>query len=648
MKDAMQLDYLVSYDAYKKAMKDALRSTTIKPFVYYMNWNFGKGPRPLMLVGSISDDVIKAVEKVCNRPKASGKCIPCVSQNAKKENVNYLKLQVKSGRVEVEKVERLFMAARVDYAPVVVADLNDFIVDDSLDLDSEEALEEVEKKEEENSELALVMKRRKERLDEAKEIGAQKIVSNKLKDPNTGKVADAVKALKVKGPGHLDEAKEIGAQSIVSKLKDPNSGKVADLNDIVADDSLILDSELALVMKRRKERLDEAKEIGAQTIVSKLKDPITGKVDDAVKALKALMDARVEGLKWQKVEIQKVVDAHGMIAKFKASYDKHKEETEKRIRDATTRRQELKDEIAYMRSDKQTKKKTLEIQIRMQEKVLAALNPEIEKAEKELVDLEEKFEGQKRRYAVDANKHGTGRHGAHTGFEQQARRAATGGMTADQQENVWGTSGGDTALTWQGLRVEWENLVDKNGWRLGRRLKDEAAVKSRLNWCNTMTSSSFLGPELEKEAVEMAAAIVNKITWDQVRDGPDDEWMDLTRVLIQVGPPKKNKTFKGWGISVSSMSETKLSISDALDALSKFTDGELTPDALLRKLEVAVDGEGKIQPHATVMFDRKGATWVNTSQYPADAPVGWSLQGKLVRSKAAGGGGIKAGGPWSV
>lgn len=262
----------------------------------------------------------------------------------------------------------------------------------------------------------------------------------------------------------------------------------------------------------------------------------------------------------------------------------------------------------------------------------------------------------------DKEKHGTGRHGAQTGLERQARRLATGeqtgtddvgrpiitgGTTPDQSSNPGGTA--QRTLKWKttikyqskdGMQLESEGkgkdgkekFVVTNPGKVLQEIKTE--LESREY--GTETASNFLNPALEKEAVDTALQIAAQCVWNEVSWNNDGNFEELDSLAITVGRPA---SAKGYGHAFErGPNFVKSSLGKANDAIKRFEDGKLTPDDFLKELNVVIakdrTGTGaKIMPHATVVLTRSGGSgsWKNKSQYPTDKPIGWSIFRKDVR-----------------
>lgn len=237
------------------------------------------------------------------------------------------------------------------------------------------------------------------------------------------------------------------------------------------------------------------------------------------------------------------------------------------------------------------------------------------------------------------NRHGSGRHGAQTGLEQQARRAGTGGTTADQDGNEMGLSRDhydeDTGnpvqkITWNKVDVKWTE--GENGQRVVTTQAKELVLAAESRFQSTDKSSWFLSPALEKEAVDRAVkAAKDQVDFDEVWD---NGWRPLDSIAIVVGKPAKAKGY-GHGVRLAG-GTTPLATANQL--LDQFRRGKLTPDELLKALhtELRSEGVGKgatLLPHVRVVLKRGGSGWKPLTWFPTDEPVGCMEAGAWARKQ---------------
>jgi hypothetical protein len=255
----------------------------------------------------------------------------------------------------------------------------------------------------------------------------------------------------------------------------------------------------------------------------------------------------------------------------------------------------------------------------------------------------------KERLQVEAasGSHGTGRHGAQTGLERQARRAATTeeyvdadgktrlrkvnvsgkdkvvGTAPDHEGNAAGTA--QKITTWNGVKITY---TEEDGKRV---IKDrKKAAKQLLGAANPGTDGSATGsmwatPVLEKEAFDTALAVADKLRDYTHRQKPNGQWLDFNSLTVKLGKPKSGP---GWGYAVKKTSMP--AVADAERILTDFEDGKITLDQLFRRMSVELlsdDGGAKMIPGATVVFRRGAAPgpWQLVTQYPnADlSSTGW-------------------------
>ncbi|MGZ5891879.1 MAG: hypothetical protein ACXWJ7_04625 [Caldimonas sp.] len=255
---------------------------------------------------------------------------------------------------------------------------------------------------------------------------------------------------------------------------------------------------------------------------------------------------------------------------------------------------------------------------------------------------------------VKGDGHGTGRHGAQTGIEGQARRVASD-VTPDQEHNPGGTAmrtaQWKTTIKWKEVEVSPGKMAPERDSG-GKRIVDKPAqivqkvIDEVGNTFATKTSSMFLNPALEHEAVLKAIEIAGQCTWTQWNKA--GTWTDLTSLTIVVPPPK---TAKGYGLAVGRAEGfVKQAAAAAAAHVKDFETGKVkTIDELMKLLNVEIQtdrtGEGAaLIPHARVVLERAntGAEWKAKTYFPTADPPGWQcakdvpLTGKSVRGPGNG------------
>lgn len=267
-------------------------------------------------------------------------------------------------------------------------------------------------------------------------------------------------------------------------------------------------------------------------------------------------------------------------------------------------------------------------------------NPELKKARDDIRDkvkeMADAAEWQKEELK-DSDKHGTGRHGAQTGVEKQARRMASD-VTPDQAHNPSGTA--QYTAKWK-TTIKWE---EKDGKRVIKKKAEivKTVIDELNNTFGASKSSIFLNPALEKEAVETAIKIANdQCVWTQWKNG--NNWTDITSLTVVVPEPK---TALGYGMATERAAGfVKTSATAAANAVKEFESGKITIDKLLEKLNVQLKtdrtgvGAAMIR-RARVVLTRSdvNSPWKNKTQFPTDDPKAWEvakntpLNGKKVKS----------------
>lgn len=224
-----------------------------------------------------------------------------------------------------------------------------------------------------------------------------------------------------------------------------------------------------------------------------------------------------------------------------------------------------------------------------------------------------------------SSSHATSRHGAQTGLERQARRAATAeSVTPEQGDNK---SGSAQTISWNS--VEFTYTVGKDG---KREIKDRVKVATAMVGTATAggpatnVGSMWATPVLEKESYDLAmshAAKLKKYTQFKRVNG---SWAPFTSATFIV-----NKS-PGWGYAVK-RTGAHVSIPDAEAVLRDFETGKIDHDQMFKRLNTelyAVDGGAKLIPYAVVVLRRASATddWTLLTQYPDNTKtaVKWEPQ----------------------
>lgn len=240
--------------------------------------------------------------------------------------------------------------------------------------------------------------------------------------------------------------------------------------------------------------------------------------------------------------------------------------------------------------------------------------------------------------------HGTGRHGAQTGLDRQALRAATQGVTPDKQGNRHGVT--QHTAKWNKVTIEYEEK--ENGEKV---IKNRSSVeKSIIAAADTIVKSdigsTWATPVLEREAVKKAIATA-KAMQDYVQyEDKNGAWKDFKSLAITLGKPD---TSVGWGYAVE-RTGVVVDATVAKQLLTEFEKGEKTQEQLFKDLNVklvAKDGGAQMIRHAVVVFKRAagGTAWELVTHYPnhelTAGDVGWECDrnwrpGKVKFKKAGG------------
>jgi len=259
-----------------------------------------------------------------------------------------------------------------------------------------------------------------------------------------------------------------------------------------------------------------------------------------------------------------------------------------------------------------------------------------------------------------AGGHGSGRHGAQTGLEKQARRVASD-VTPDQDHNTAGTATHTaqwkTTIKWKEAQgTDGKPVLDAKGKPVperdgsGKRIVDKPAaivqtvIDEVSKTFSAKTASMFLNPALEHEAVQKALDIAKQCTWTKWEKGP--VWEDLTSLTITVPPPK---TAKGYGLAVGRAEGfVKTAATAAAAHVKDFEAGKITIDELMKLLNTQIEtdrtGDGAaFVPRAKVVLERsdtaEATKWTPKTYFPTSDAPGWEcardtpLTGKRVQPR---------------
>lgn len=273
---------------------------------------------------------------------------------------------------------------------------------------------------------------------------------------------------------------------------------------------------------------------------------------------------------------------------------------------------------------------------------LAAMQLKLKATIKEMGDALKWQEEQVERTESGENTHGTGRHGAQTGVDRQARRAATGGDAPDSDGNEFGTT--QSIKTWNGAQIEWEQDATTGKRKVKSRTPVEKSVADEvIRSFESDKGSSFNTPVLEKAAVDKAIGIMAAKDWTKIHSNSRG-WHDLLSVALVVEAPQGldldgTSYTKSWGYSVSRKEAATMALEAANAVIVEFEKGDINETEMLAQLGIAklLDGKAlKKIPFATVVLERAniGAAWKSKTHYPNDTKTAESLDiaGRKVRN----------------
>jgi len=616
--------------------------TKIVPFRFFFDFPFDGSKRDLLLVGKTPPAILKEVKKLAGKIKLEGDCQVADNQ---------LRMKVDSGVAKVARVQKLLKAAQIKVQAIFVDDFEEGAQKPQNDFDKKAAaqrlvsitkrIKTIHNYIADKSELSPVLAMLKE---------VQKLI-------NKGAATNGTRPDEL-----LDRAErafipvERGAQ-IARKVAGAAPEADAKFGNRKVETQRELEA-LEGALKRAEAASETAQKEGQTALIK-------------------ILSARDIAIKWQNLEMEKMLANkdrfHQLQDKFRADeqlMDTNIKNAKEALEQAQAANAELGGMIASGKlgsNEKKRKGKDFKKQAKQNQKAQKSIGT----LETALRKLRSDF-SKARAKISDGDKHGTARHGTHTGLEQQALRAAAGGTSADQDDNEWGDSrdkpqpkrattpaSGANKVRWtmagQDVELEYEDLPNGK-----RQLKNADAVLKIFNdialelegrGAKTSTSSNFLSPELEKEAVDRGLKVAQQCIWDEMWDDQKKDWMPIDRFFVYVGPPKTVRS-KGWGHSVSRNKDDsgsnapKMKLVEANKILNAFRNGKVDLKQMMKLMNVSLEksdnGGAILQPVARVMIDKSGSSWTNTSQYPTTDTPGWSLKGKKVRNSRDGGDGETA------
>jgi hypothetical protein len=263
---------------------------------------------------------------------------------------------------------------------------------------------------------------------------------------------------------------------------------------------------------------------------------------------------------------------------------------------------------------------------------LSASAKAIEGDVKKMADASQWLREEHNRVAAGDDAHGSARHGAQSGLDRGAARAGTkNDFRPDSPQNPDGVT--RNKRTWNKVELEWETLANGKRKLINKTLIPKTMLTEVYPAQNDVgTTSMFLNPVLEKEAVDTALEKAKQCVW---------KYKANKQPLLELGITVKPKSTPGWGYSISKIQGVqKKAISQAEALLKQFEDGDIEMDELLKKLDVQIKtdrtGAGALLiPYAKVVLVRSSPNdpWKSKTHYPDDRlnTTGWEIQGQGLR-----------------
>lgn len=181
-------------------------------------------------------------------------------------------------------------------------------------------------------------------------------------------------------------------------------------------------------------------------------------------------------------------------------------------------------------------------------------------------------------YVMANTGHGTGRHGAQTGQDRQALRAATHGVTPDDNANKYGVT--QHTAKWNQVTIEYEQNDKGEKVIKNRTAVEKDVLVAAAKVVNSKVGSTWATPVLEREAVKKALATAKAMQGYLQYFDKDGHLQPFTSLAVTLGKPT---TSVGWGYAVE-RTGAKVDPAVARQLLTEFEKGEKTQDELFNAL----------------------------------------------------------------
>ncbi len=318
-----------------------------------------------------------------------------------------------------------------------------------------------------------------------------------------------------------------------------------------------------------------------------------------------------------------IVDIKDRLEKQKGVFDKAKKALEKQRKELDETERSLREQNFLTDPGAVNRLESARERLSLLEEVLA--NASIHQARDELKATVKKMaeatvwrEERLKKESTSAD-HATSRHGAQTGLERQARRAATK-VAPDQGDNK---SGGAKILSWNQVKFTYTEKDGKREFKERTKIATELVdrvTRAQATVAGPDHSSMWATPVLEKESHDLALTYANKLKGYKQFKNAAGNWRPFTSAtfIIEKSP--------GWGYTVEKVGGV-VSPAQAETILRSFEDGDIDLDELFKRLNTrlrSTDGGADLVPYAVVVFKRASANgnWELRTQYPDHTQTG--------------------------
>ncbi len=584
------IDAFKSVDAYKKELKKELSrlDNTLGDFFFYDEYPVNGSKEPVLVVGEVKPPILKTLKSGA-KAYALGKCFIEGST---------LKLTLTKGKMPEVKLKPVFKGIPFDFKMVssgpVTDDASDNTVDDTVDdtVDESAARDESKAKKRLKATTARFDKVKGHLADDER-IALRNMFGEVIEIMKASDWTTSFKTLET-----LD-AKMIG---FVRAKKEASQESADTRTSETAAAAKLLDNQIK----------SDLAELGG------LEKKVTREAD-LLADLQKTLRGQIKKSAIPKQEA-KIVTCEERLAEYRQNLADSRGSLLKSVKILKAAKLEKEKSIVTALGTIQSRIKALDSML--DDVPIEQARSAIEETIRKMAEATEWREEQFKKEAGGGEGHGTARHGAQTGLDRQARRAATqDGVTPEQTDNPTGVS---QTIEWNKVKITY---TEEDGKRV---VADREKVAQTLatEISNTQFSggvgSSWANPVLEKEAVDKALAVGRKLAgYTHYTTGNTSSTgmvaTNFTNLTVVLDEPTSGP---GWGYAVTRKG-TAVDPVVATAVLKKFEKGDMTLNKLFSDLNVELiekpnKGGVLMVPRCKVILTRATETddWKLKTHYP--------------------------------